>query len=305
MTPLSLEESPSEVKLQPRKILIAVDLKEHSEKIIVYSLLVTQRIFCEYSVLYCLESGISEELAGRKIALLLAEIDTKYGYFANRSLKSIILDEKPSTAIEQLYQIHDYNCIMIGTSNQENSWELGTTSKSILLTIPTSIIVIPPKIELIFPNSISVLIEKKDKANFELLTAFNRFVSFDNIFINFVFFAKNTKIMDDEKALIEKYQRFFESNFTFAFIVEATPTYTNFFKYIEETYCMAAVIPWDENSIFFEALKERNFVNFPCSPKIPVLYSKKKEPIENIERELTPFVAYSPKVNNEDTPQSP
>lgn len=289
MTSLSLEELSSKAVLQPRKILIAIDLKENSEKIIAYSLLITQRIYCDYTVLYCLDNGLTEEIAQEKFRLLLEKIHEKYSNFANRHLKSIILNEKPVPAIEQLHQVHDYNCIMIGTKNQENAWELGTTSKAILLAISTSIIVIPPKTELVFPTNISVLIENKEISNFERLTAFNRFVSFDNIFINFVFFPKDTKIMDEEKALIEQYQSFFESNFSFAFIVDAAPTYINFFEYIEETYCTSAVITWDENSAFYMPIRESNFVKFPCSPKVPVLYAKKKEPIENVEKELTPF----------------
>ena len=103
---LSLEEPLLEETLQPKKILIAVDLREHSEQIIAYSLLVTQRIFCEYTVLHCSESEISEELVHQKMTLLLEEIESKYNYLANRSLKSIILDEKPSVAIQRLHKVH-------------------------------------------------------------------------------------------------------------------------------------------------------------------------------------------------------
>ena len=165
---------------------------------------------------------------------------------------------------------------MVGTSNQDNAWEMGVTSKSILLTVPATILVIPPGTELVFPNNVSVLIEKKDKTNFERLSAFNNFVAYDNIFINFIFFAKNQKIMEDEKLLLEEYKVFFESNFSFAFIIEAAQTYMNFFKYVEETYCTAAVILWDESSVFYEFLAENNFALLPCSPKIPVLYIKNK-----------------------------
>lgn len=280
MTQLSLEEPLSDVDFRPKKILIAVDLEQHSEQIIAYSLLVTQRIFCEYTLLHCIESGGSEEIAHQKIALLLQEIDTKYKHFANRSIQSIILAGKPADCIEQLHQIQNYNCVIIGTSNQEHSWKMGAVSQSILLNVSATILVIPPKTEFIFPNNISVLIEKSEQPNFELLSAFNTFVSYDNVFINFVFFVKNTQILEEEKALIEGYQRFFESNFTFAFIVEAVQTYINFFKYIEETYCMAAVISWDESSVFYKSLSENDLAHLPCSPKMPVLFIKKTAPTE-------------------------
>lgn len=276
MTPLSLEETLSDVTLQQKNILIAVDLEVHSEHIIAYSLLVTQRLFCKYSVLYCLENNVSIEMAHEKMTLLLEKIDKKYSHFANRSIKSVILEEQPLAAMQKLHKTHDYNCIMVGTSNQDNSWEMGAASKAILLNIPATILVIPPKTEFIFPNNISVLIEKKDKASFEVLSAFNRFVAYDNIFINFVLFAENKKIMEDEKKLIEEYQVFFESNFTFTFIVETVQTYINFFRYIEETYCAAAVIPWNESSVFYQSLANTNFVSLPCSPQIPVLYTKRR-----------------------------
>lgn len=275
MESLSLDESLSEENHQPRKILIAVDLQEHSEQIIAYSLLVTQRIFCEYDVLYCLETGTSKENAQQKMALLIEQIGAKYAHFANHSLKPIIHTEKPAIAIQQLHKTRDYNCVMVGTANQESAWEMGVTSKSILLTVPTTILVIPPRTELVFPNNIGVLIEKKDRTNFERLSAFNNFVAYDNIFINFIFFAKNQKIMEDEKLLIEEYKVFFESNFSFAFIIDAVQTYGNFFKYLEETYCTAAVLPWDESSVFHKSLAESNFTHFPCSPKMPVLYIKR------------------------------
>ncbi len=282
MTQLPLEESHLNVTLQQKNILIAIDLEEHSEQIIAYSLLVTQRLFCKYSVLYCLGNGVSLELAHEKMTILLEKIDNKYSNFANRSLNTIILAQKPATAIQELHQIHDYNCVMVGSSNQDDSWEMGATSKGILLTVSATILVIPPKTEFIFPNNISVLIEKKEKPNLEQLVAFNKFVAYDNVFINFVFFLKNTKIMEEEKILIEGYQRFFESNFTFAFIVEAVQSYLNFFKYIEETYCTAAVILWDESSGFYKSLADNDFALVPCSPKIPVLYTKKRELLETL-----------------------
>ena len=82
---------------------------------------------------------------------------------------------------------------MIDTAKQDNSWEIVLIFQSILLTVPSSILVTPPKTELICPNNISVLIEKKGKSNFALLSVFNRFVAYDNIFINFVFLLKTKK----------------------------------------------------------------------------------------------------------------
>jgi hypothetical protein len=268
------EEPTSEMVFQSKKILIAVDLGINSEQIIAYSLLVTQRLPCEYTLLYCLDNSITETEAQEKLAFLINQINQKYSHLPNRSIKPIIATAAPIDIIGQLHDVNHYNCIMIGSTNRVDSWEMGAVSSHILHKTPATILIIPPNTSLILPNNISVLIDSNEKANFEILSAFNKFVAYDNIFINFIFFAKNNKIIEAEKAVIEKFQSFFESNFTFAFIVEASQTYLNFFKYLEETYCMASVITWDEKSIFHQSLDSNNFTKFPCSPKIPVLYTK-------------------------------
>jgi nucleotide-binding universal stress UspA family protein len=274
MKPIIIEEPPSKMVIQTKKILIAVDLGINSESTIAYSLLVTQRLTCEYSLVYCLDNGISAAEAQEKIDFLINQINQKYNHYPNHSLKTIISDGSPIEAIKQLNEIHHYNCIMVGSSNLDNSWEMGSNSSAILHKIPAPILVIPPNLTLAIPNNISVLIDYNEKSNLENLSGFNNFVAYDNIFINFIFFAKNNKIIEAEKNTIEKFQSFFESNFTFAFIIEEAQTYQNFFKYLEETYCMASVINWDEKSEFHRALLHKNFAKFPCSPKIPVLYTK-------------------------------
>lgn len=274
MTQNTFEETISETAHQSKKILIAVDLGVHSENIIAYALLVTQRLSCEYTLLYCLDNGINEAEAEEKINSLIALINQKYGHFPNHTLKPIISEICPTDIIQQLHEVNQYNCVVVGSSNQDESWEMGSTSSNVLYKVPATTLVIPPDTALSFPNNISVLIDTNKKANFEMLDAFNKFVAYDNVFINFVFFAENNNIVENEKIIIEKFQKFFDSNFTFAFIIEATKNYLNFFKYLEETYCMASVIAWNENSVFYQSLDKDKFLKFPCSPKLPVLYSK-------------------------------
>ncbi|CAH0994159.1 hypothetical protein EMA8858_00266 [Emticicia aquatica] len=290
MTTAINDESRKDGVHKPRKILICIDLGKYSENILAYSFLVTQAIYCEYDVLYCLGKNESEESIAGRVEDLHEIIKNKYANLSNEQIKFIFSKELPIDAIRQLNQDNAYNCIMVGASNQEKSWQLGSTSQEILLNISSSILMVPPTVELVMPSNVSILIESQEQSETEKLTAFYRYASNLNIFINFILFAANPDELISNKKTIEQFQSFFDSNFTFSYIVQAPKTFFNFFQFLIETYCNAAVVIWNEQSSFYQAFLEEKPLQFPCNPNIPIFFSKLSEPIENADKSLIPLL---------------
>lgn len=135
------------------------------------------------------------------------------------------------------------------------------------------------------------MIEEYKASNLEKLTALNRFISeYKDTFINFVLFADSKEILEQERKVFGKYNDFFDSSFKFTFIVQDLKKYCIFFKNIEENHGNAAVIAWNENSLFFKYYLNSKSKSFPCSPTFPVYYPKLRESIKNTDLSFTPFI---------------
>jgi len=257
---------------QPKKILIAVDLGPYAEVVVSYTLIATKDLVCEYTLLYCLEKEVSSIVAEEKIAQLLKKVTLQLG--SKLDIKTLIIQDSPLAAIMQLNATEAFNMLAIGTSNQLNSWTMGSISSDILVHYTGTLLAIPPVQDLNFSNNISIFIEKKEKVDFESFNSLNAFVSHFNIFINFVLFVKNAQVLCEEKLLIEEYQDYFDANITFSFVVEQEQTYLNFLKYINDTHCESAVIAWDNNTAVYQSILQDEVMY--CSPKLPILYTKRR-----------------------------
>lgn len=265
---------------QPRNILIAIDLfSDFSENLIAYSLLVTQNTLCDYTLLYCLKTFDTREITEKLLAVFLENIVRKHSFCVNKKIKIIVSSQNLLEAILKLEQEIGFDCVMLNPSNQPNSHTMDEFAQNILFQVPTTFLIIPSNIELTFPTNIGLLVEGYGQSNLEKLNAFNRFISeHPNVFINFVLFANTQEILDQDRKALSEYQSFFDSNFTFTFIVEDQKGYCIFLKCIEENHGNAAVIAWDENSLFFKHFLNNKQISFPCSPTFPIYYPKKKEP---------------------------
>lgn len=278
--------------LQSRKILIAINqLGDSSENLIAYSLLVTQNILCDYTVLYSLKKNDKAEITSKKIDNILENLKCKYSFCADKKLNVKIASENLLEATLQFEQAVGINCLMINSSNLLDTHMMDNLAQSILFQVPTNVLVIPPNIPLVFPNNVGVLIEEYEPSNLEKLTAANRFISeYKDIFINFVLFTDSKEILDQDRKALGKYNNFFDSNFKFNFIVQDLKDYNIFFKNIEENHVNVAIIVWNENSPFFKHYLHGKSKQFPCSPKFPVYYPKLKESINNIDFAFIPFI---------------
>ena len=278
--------------LQPRKILIAIDqLGDSSESLIAYSLLVTQNILCDYTLLYCLKTFDKAEIISKKIDNILENIKRKHIFFTDKKCNVNISSENLLEAILQFEQEIGINCLMINSSNLLDTHTMDNLAQSILFRVSSNVLVIPPNVALSFPNNIGVLIEEHEVSNLEKLTTLNVFLSaYKDIFINFVLFTDSEEILEQERKVLGEYNNFFDSNFKFTFIVQDLKDYRIFFKNIEENHSNAAVIVWNENSPFFKYYLNDTSKQFPCSPKFPVYYPKLSESIHDIDLAITPFI---------------
>lgn len=249
----------------------------------------TQEIHCEYFILHCLEENNVEAEAVAKITDIFKNLKERFSCLEENTLDFIISTKKPLEAIQDLQNIHDFVSIIIGTSHHQNAWYMGETATKILVNSTTNVVVVPPQVNVAFPNNISVLIENQEEANIEKLTAFNRYASQYSFFINFVFFAETKEFLEKDKKSLEKHQHFFDANISFSYIIQSKKDLMCFFKSIEETQCDAAVVVWDENSMFLMKYLCPTNVGFPCNPNIPVYFSKKRETIDKLDKIYTPF----------------
>lgn len=268
-----------------RKILIAVDLEKNSENLIMYSVILTKRILCEYTLLNYHEKKILDPANVEKANLLLQKVKNVLDIDVKCAFEQGITAKQISEKIEELHSIESFDTIVIGTSNTPNSWKMGSVSTEVLRNVTANILVVPPSIPLTFPQNISILADTQQKADIEKLTAFNRYISQFNVFINFVFFVDSKECLKEKQKSMKQYQTFFESNYTFNFILQAARNLVNFLTKIEETLCESAVIAWNED--FMDV--EKNSDLFPCSPKISIFYSKSSEPTENAFQLETPL----------------
>ncbi|MER0441923.1 universal stress protein [Emticicia sp. W12TSBA100-4] len=268
-----------------RKILIAVDLEKNSENLIMYSIVVTKRILCEYTLLHYHREKVLDSANVEKVNLLLQKVKNVHNVDVKSVFGQEIATEQISAKITELHSIEHFDTIVIGTSNTPNSWKMGSVSTQILREVPANILVVPPYISLAFPQNISILADTQQKADIEKLTAFNRYISQFSVFINFVFFVDSKEDLEEKQKAMRQYQTFFEANFTFNFILQDVRNLPNFLTKIEETLCESAVIAWNEDFMNVE----QNSTNFPCSPKISIFYSKSSEPAENAFRLETPL----------------
>ncbi|GGD67775.1 hypothetical protein GCM10011514_34830 [Emticicia aquatilis] len=268
-----------------RKILIAVDLEKNSENLIMYSVVVTKRILCEYTLLYCYKEKVLDPTDAEKVNLLLKKVKDVHGVEVKSILEHRISAEQISNKIAELHSIESFDTIVVGTSNTPKSWKMGSVSTQILRKVPAGILVVPPEIQLAFPHNISILADTEQKTDIEKLTAFNRYISQFNVLLNFVFFVDSKECLEEKQKTMKQYQTFFDANFTFNFILQATRNLANFLLKIEETLCESAVIAWNEDFMDVEA----NSNSFPCSPKIAIFYSKNSEPTENAFQLETPL----------------
>lgn len=268
-----------------RKILIAVDLEKNSENLIMYSVVVTKRILCEYTLVYYHKEEILDPADVEKVNLLLQKVKNVHDVDVKSVFGQEIATEQISDKITELHSIEHFDTIVIGTSNTQNSWKMGSVSTQILRKVPANILVVPPEIPLVFPHNISILADTQQKTDIEKLTAFNRYISQFNVFLNFVFFVDSREDLEEKQKTMKQYQSFFEANFTFNFILQTIKNLPNFLTKVEETMCESAVIAWNED--FMDV--EQNSSSFPCSPKISIYYSKNSEPTENAFQLETPL----------------
>jgi nucleotide-binding universal stress UspA family protein len=268
-----------------RKILIAVDLEKNSENLIMYSVVVTKRILCEYTLLHCHKEEVLDLADVEKVNLLLQKVKDAHDVDIKSVFGQEIATEQISDKITELHSIEHFDTIVIGTANTEHSWKMGSVSTQILRKVPANILVVPPTIQLVFPHNISILADTQQKTDIEKLTAFNRYISQFNVFLNFVFFVESKECLEEKQKNMKQYQAFFDANFTFNFILQATRNLSNFLTKIGETLCESAVIAWNEDFMDVEA----NSSSFPCSPKISIFYSKNSEPTENAFQLETPL----------------
>lgn len=268
-----------------RKILIAVDLEKNSENLLMYSVVVTKRILCEYTLFYCHQSEIIAPEDVKKVNLLLQKVKNVHAVEIKSVFGQATSNEQVSRKINELHGIEKFDTIVIGTSNTPNSWKMGSISTQILRKVAANILVVPPEIQLAFPHNISILADTEQKADIEKLTAFNRYISQFNVFLNFVFFIDSKEDLEKKQKAMRQYQTFFDANFTFNFILQTTRNLSNFLTKIEETLCESAVIAWNEDFMNVEAKS----ITFPCSPKISIFYSKNSEPTENAFQLETPL----------------
>lgn len=268
-----------------RKILIAVDLEKNSENLIMYSVVVTKRILCEYTLLYCHQEEVLDPADVEKMNLFLQKVRNIHDVDVKSVFGQVIAAEQISDKIAELHSIEHFDTIVIGTSNTQNSWKMGSVSTQILRKVPANILVVPLEIPLVFPHNISILADTQQKTDIEKLTAFNRYISQFNVFLNFVFFVDSREDLEEKQKTMKQYQSFFEANFTFNFILQTIKNLPNFLTKVEETMCESAVIAWNED--FMDV--EQNSSSFPCSPKISIYYSKNSEPTENAFQLETPL----------------
>lgn len=268
-----------------RKILIAVDLEKNSENLIMYSVVVTKRILCEYTLLYCHKEKVLDSADVEKVNLLLQNVKSVYDVDVKSVFVQDIAAEQISDKIAELHSTEHFDTIVIGTSNTEHSWKMGSISTQILRKVPANILVVPPAIHLTFPQNISILADTQQKTDIEKLTAFNRYISQFNVFLNFVFFVNSKECLEEKQKSMKQYQTFFDANFTFNFILQVVRNLPNFLTKVEETLCESAVIAWNEEFMDVEV----NSSSFPCSPKISIFYSKSSEPTENAFQLETPL----------------
>lgn len=268
-----------------RKFLIAVDLEKNSENLLMYSVVVTKRILCEYTLLYCHQREVIAPEDDKKVNLLLQKVKNVHAVEIKSVFGQATTNEQVSKKINELHGIEKFDTIVIGTSNTPNSWKMGSVSTQILRKVAANILVVPPEIQLEFPQNISILADTQQKTDIEKLTAFNRYISHFNVFLNFVFFVDSKERLEEKKKVMQQYQTFFEANFSFNFILQTTRNLSNFLTKIEETLCESAVIAWNED---FMDIESKNS-SFPCSPKISIFYSKSSEPTENAFQLETPL----------------
>ncbi len=268
-----------------RKILIAVDLEKNSENLLMYSVVVTKRILCEYTLFYCHQKEIIDPKDAEKVNLLLQKVKDAHAVEIKSVFGQATTIEQVLRKLNELHGIEKFDTIVIGTSNTPNSWKMGSISTQILRKVSASMLVVPPEIQLEFPHNISILADTEQKADIEKLTAFNRYISQFNVFLNFVFFVHSKECLEEKQKSMKQYQTFFDANFTFNFILQAVRNLPNFLTKIGETLCESAVIAWNED--FMDV--EKNSSSFPCSPKISIFYSKNSEPTENAFQLETPF----------------
>jgi len=268
-----------------RKILIAVDLEKNSENLLMYSVVVTKRILCEYTLFYCHQGEVIAPEDAEKVNLLLQKVKEAYTVEVKSVFRQATTNEQVSRKINELHGIEKFDTIVIGTSNTPSTWKMGSISTQILREVVANTLVVPPAIHLAFPNNISILADTDKKTDIEKLTAFNRYISQFNVFLNFVFFVDSKECLEEKQKTMKQYQTFFDANFTFNFILQATRNLTNFLSKIEETMCESAVIAWNADFMGVEA--NRN--SLPCSPKIAIFYSKNSEPTENAFQLETPL----------------
>ncbi|MFY7907989.1 MAG: universal stress protein [Emticicia sp.] len=268
-----------------RKILIPIDLEKNSENLILYSIVVTKRLYCEYTLLHCHQEKVLEPKSAEKLDLLLKKVRSIDHIEVKSITQYVASTSLISNKIEELHRLECFDTIVMGTSNAQSSWKMGSVSTQVLKNVPVSILIVPPQIRLEFPQNISILADTEQKSDLEKLTAFNRYISYFNVFLNFVFFVDSSECIEKKQNIMKKYQGFFDANFTFNFILQATRNLSNFLLKIEDTLCEAAVIPWNEKFVDEEIIAN----SFPCSPKVSIFYSKKSEPTENAFKFEIPF----------------
>ncbi|AFK04061.1 hypothetical protein Emtol_2928 [Emticicia oligotrophica DSM 17448] len=263
-----------------RNILIAIDLGPYSEIQLTYTLLLTKDFPCNYTVVHCMKENEDEIALSKKID----EIVRKASYNLSLSVeKKIVKVFSKNNLLATINEIHAQNfqsCVFVGTSNSIESTKMSRLTSQLLLQSDLNLFVIPPDVILSFPTNISILVETTHPESIEKLTGFNRYISHYNAFLNFVIFADNQDDLVHCQCVAKDYKAFFRESYTFTFVAQCDKSYYNFLKYIKETQCESVVIPWSSDSDFFRPFIENEDVKIPFSPKIPIFFSKRREPIE-------------------------
>ncbi len=264
---------------QLKKFLIAVDFKNHSEKITNVALNFLKGIPSEFTFFHSLQSNFTREEAEQKMADFILKLKEGKYYKSYFRFKTEIFDANAASSVEILHNANHYDLVFLGSSNNPESKMLGKVAKKIFLGVSSNFLIIPPQTEIKRVKNVSILIEDSLE-NLPLMNVFRRYLKCQDVFINLVMCREHGKIDDSEQKLIKSYQKFFNENLAFPTIYESNDLMEVMCQNIPNSDVDFFGICWDENTKAFQALLENDFRMIPSFTKIPLFISKEKQVLE-------------------------
>ncbi|WP_259016734.1 hypothetical protein [Emticicia fluvialis] len=258
-----------------QKTIIPVDLNDKALKIISYAFIISKDILCNHTIFHCLEDDTTKEEAGELLKEMLVTVLERIPQLPQTTIKIHVVKGNFIEELTRLEEQEKFNTLAIGTGNKAEDWEMGETTRKIVMSIPVRIIAVPPQAEMVFPGSLGVLVETIEESYSGVFDIFMQFVAYYNLFLSFVVFAKDKQKLEEERALIEGFKDFFSDTITFSFILEEEQTVLNFLKYADELGCDGTVIAWDEGTTAYKLARDTGRVF--CNPLKPILYLNRSE----------------------------